>query len=135
MASDPFLRDRVNFLSGLTKYDQVEGDSTAVPPSTWTALDTQTFELSLEEHLVIRAYKITDDVGDFSFRITCNGEKIFPHPASVEVTSGVDMFLQFPVQVPKGNTIALEVFSPTGGNATLDYLSIVKIEEYDSLNG
>ena len=130
MSTDPFIRQRVNQLTGLTVYGQEFGTPTSVVASTWTPLEV-VFTQSDDSHRVLTAYKITADKSDFTFRMMVDGVKIFPHADDVEVLSGVDMFLQFQIQIPATKILSLEVFSPTGGIAILDYLSTITVQPYD----
>jgi len=129
--TDAFVRQRLNQLTGLTKYTQKSGTSTIIPASTWTALTLSGISDPTDLHLIVTAYKLTADVGDMSMRMVVDTEKVFPHGDDMEVISGVDQYLHFPLQVPVGHSFSVEVFTPTGGNANIDYLSVIEVETYD----
>jgi len=133
--NDLFLRQYVNTVIGMTLFSQKTGVSTVVPSSTWTKLDVSDLSplgisAPTTKHLKIKAYKVTTDVTDLVVRVTVNDAKIWPFTASTEVLSGVDMHLSDKIQVPLNSSVAVEVFSATGGNATMDYLSVIEIGDY-----
>ena len=129
--NDVFVRQRLNQLTGLTVYGKKEGISTVVAADEWTALDITDFGQPLYTHTILTAFNINTGMTDAVMRFTVDGVKIFPHTDDVEVLSDVDRFLQFQIQLPIGSDFAVEVYSPTGGTAQLNYLSIIEVDQYD----
>lgn len=143
--SDFFIRDRINDLTGLTKYSQVNsGGSVGIQDQSWVDIFTT---VSTTTHHILSAYKLTLDAdgGDLNntlFRILAapagevldNGTKIFPYGDSIEILSGVDQVLQFQLQIPKAHDFKLQVwgeFSSGTPTVELDYLSIVTMPTYN----
>jgi len=143
--NDYFVRDRIQQITGLTKMAQRTGIQTSLGDNVWTTIY---FEENTSRHIIMKAYKISlgVDVTGAEFRILAaptsdagvatdsDENKTFPFGASTQVLSGVDMYLDYPLQVPKAHEFYLQVrASGTGLNftATLDYLSIILIPELD----
>lgn len=139
--SDLFARQRLQLLTGLTKFTQLTGVSTDLTSGAWTTIHPATVA-ALTEHLVINAYKVslTGTYTNPLFRITAtkdiadisqDASKIFPYGVSTELISGVDALLQNPVQIPADYNWALQVkVTGTDCTATLDYLSAILIPHY-----
>ena len=125
--NDAFLRQRLNQLTGLTKYSQKTGSATVVPASTWTGLDLSGISTPTDRHLIVTAYSISSTVSDTTIRVVVDGEKIFPYSNSMEIISGVVQTLLHPLQIPVGHTFSVEAFSATGGSVTVDFLSVIEI--------
>jgi len=129
--NDLFLRQRVNQLTGLTKFTQKIGTSTVIPASqVWTNLDITNLTTT-DRHLVIVAYRVTTSTSDMQLRMVAEGDKIFPFGNSTEAVSGVDQLLQFPIQVPTSHSFSIQLSSVLGGTAILDYLSVIEVANFN----
>jgi len=67
---------------------------------------------------------------DAGFAYESATNKTFPFKDSMEILSGVDQYLDFPLQIPKAHDFYLQVNGLGSGadfKATLDYLSIIQV--------
>lgn len=141
--NDVFTRDRLQILTGLTKFTQVTASGIALSNNTWTTIHPSS-ATALANHLIISAYKIslTGTYTEALFRIVANtvlddlndpASKIFPYSDSTEIMSGVDMYLQYHIQIPRNNYYALQVkVNAAGCTASLDYMSIISVLSYSN---
>jgi hypothetical protein len=132
---DHFVRNRVNQLTGLTVQTQKTGASTVIPADGvgWTSLNLAGITAPLTQHLIIKAYKLIADASDMEVRfIVDSSTKIHPFPDFVELLSGVDRYLDHNIQIPVGYTFEIQVRSATGGNANVDYLSVIEVDTLDN---
>jgi len=143
--NDFFSRDRLNILTGLTVYSQLDSGGT-VNLTTGTFVDLLSVA-NTDDHTIISAYQVTIDVdgGDLTlpvFRLLAaptgvtldSSTKIFPFGDEVAIGSGVTAFLQTPLQIPEHHDYKLQVsctFTTQTPTAELDFLSIISINQFN----
>jgi hypothetical protein len=140
--NDYFVRDRVQQLTGLTRMTQKTGVVASLTDSTWVTIYS---ESATEQHQILKAYRVLLGTGVSSAELrilaahsdapgaaTDNpvDNKTFPFGNSIEVLSGVDQILDFPLQIPKTHEFYIQVMALGSGanfTATLDYLSVIQV--------
>lgn len=138
--NDAFLRQRVNSLTGLTKYDQLTASAVAISTiNTWTDIYSNT---DTAEHTILWCYQISLSApGTGMLRILAKDadnpaaldhtDKIFPFGAEVDIISGAPEYLHMPLQIPKNHKFSIQAKVSVAMSVTLDYFSIVKVPTYN----
>lgn len=142
MSQDYVTREKLQILTGLTKYGQEQVlTPVALTDGVWTdvlALD------NTDVHRILCAYQLTlsgSPVTGHQLRFLAvetggtldDSAKVFPFADGISFISGVSSSaLNVPVQVPVGYDFRLQVkVTGTGGLVTLDSLSVIEV---DTLN-
>ena len=135
---DIFLRERIQNLTGLTMYSQIEESPVELSVSEkWENI----LSISDSEYMVFSAYQISldSDGGDLAgpqLRILAgptgvaldDASKVFPHADYGEVLNGVTQHLKFGIKVPPHMDVKIQVrgtFTSGVPTAILDFLSVI----------
>jgi len=138
-------RQALNTLTGLTIYDNFVGAQNLLVSGVWTSI----YGLTLtSQHFIFTSYQISVGLAALNpvMRIISKldalagaisgADKIFPHFDDFAILDGVRQDFRFPLQVPKDYEFILQVKSDgidgATHTATLDYLSVIKIDPYSA---